>query len=93
MIWDMPVPSAALARDNQVTLNFDLIKQRAADKLEVPPTTVTNKQLADLFGTSKKTIDRYKAGRGARLGVAVAISQILGLPVEEITQKSTRGIA
>jgi DNA-binding XRE family transcriptional regulator len=83
----MAVPKEATSRDitGTVPIDFDAVKARAAEILNVPFDSVTQQMLADLFGSSRKTIGRYKAGKTPAFRQATAMSRILGLPVEKIT--------
>lgn len=81
----MTVPTTQDVVDTKVPVNYAAIKRHAAKLLSVPVRDLTQQQLADLFGTSKKTITRYATGQGASLGVVKTIAKKLGISIEQVT--------
>lgn len=105
MIWDygvprhvarnvsvMDVPSATAQSDSEVpssALRYDVIKSRVADLLGVPVRQVTQQDMADFLGLSRKSIGRFKRGQGAALPTAIKISAVLDMPIEGFTPKAS----
>lgn len=91
----MLVPSLTEGRDagdpEIRALRFDVIRQRAAQKLGMDPADVKNHHLAELFQVSLKSISRFRNRRiEPSLDTAMRISEILDLPIEDITERAHR---
>lgn len=67
-------------------LDFDVIKSRVADILEIDPRDVSDIVLGKFFGHARETFNRLRSGAmKPSLPAALAMAQKLGMSVEEIT--------
>lgn len=75
-----------------VLLRFTVIRQRAAEILNLSTTEVTQQHLADLFGVSTPTISRLMAGKyKPGLDTALDMASALGIPVEQFAVRIKAG--
>lgn len=93
----MPATADAINRGtgatSSVLLNFDVIRQRAADKLGITPQEITDQVLADLFELdSRTTVWRFRTGRTKPgLDTALDMATKLGIPVEDFAVRVKAG--
>lgn len=70
-------------------LDFDVIKRRAGEILNIPAERVTDVSLGQLFGTARETVGRLKRGDNmASLTTAMDISAALDLPVNAFVRRN-----
>lgn len=70
-------------------LRFDVIKNLAATKLDIPVADVTDIVLAELFDTTRETIWRFRNRRMTpSLPTAIGMAQVLGTSVEQIAERT-----
>lgn len=81
-------PESATGAPSPALLDFDVIKGRAGEMLEIAPEDVTDKVLGALFGLSRETINHYRHGTmKPRFDTASSMADTLGLSVDDIRAK------
>lgn len=76
------------------TLRFDVIRTLAGRKAGVPADEVTDIILAELFGTARETIWRFRTGRMKPSRTTTKrIAKILNATVEQITKPTDAEVA
>lgn len=71
-------------------LNFDLIKARAAEKLQIDVTEVTDQVLGDLIGMTRDSIGRLRRGTyRPALETVVELARALGTTMDALLSTPT----
>lgn len=92
----MYITSKAPERDPQITpgstLNFEVIKRRASEKLNKPLPDITDQVLGDLVGLTRDAIGRLRRGEFvAKLATAVLFADALELSLDEVVNSEAVG--
>lgn len=81
----LDTPDGATGVTSGAWLRLDVIKPLAAAKLDIPVQEVTDIVLAELFGTTRETIWRFRNRKMTpSLATAIHMAKVLATSVEEI---------